>query len=38
MEQKATIYKVEFSVVDMDRHYYETHSVLHFIVAGPGRW
>jgi uncharacterized protein YaeQ len=25
MAQKATIYKVELSVSDMDRHYYETH-------------
>ncbi|MDE0815636.1 MAG: YaeQ family protein, partial [Alphaproteobacteria bacterium] len=23
MAQKATIYKVELSVADMDRHYYE---------------
>ena len=27
MAQKATIYKVEFSVSDMDRHYYETHKL-----------
>ncbi|WP_136635139.1 YaeQ family protein [Pseudooceanicola onchidii] len=25
MAQKATIYKIELSVSDMDRHYYETH-------------
>ncbi len=25
MAQNATIYKVELSVSDMDRHYYETH-------------
>ncbi len=34
----ALLYKVELFVADMDRHYYETHSVLHFIVAGPDRW
>jgi uncharacterized protein YaeQ len=27
MPQKATIYKVELSVADMDRHYYETHNL-----------
>ena len=27
MAQKATIYKVELSVSDMDRHYYETHEL-----------
>ena len=27
MAQKATIYKVELSVSDMDRHYYETHNM-----------
>jgi uncharacterized protein YaeQ len=27
MAQKATIYKVELSVTDMDRHYYETHKL-----------
>ncbi|WP_298971758.1 YaeQ family protein [uncultured Roseobacter sp.] len=27
MAQKATIYKVELSVCDMDRHYYETHKL-----------
>ncbi|WIV52319.1 YaeQ family protein (plasmid) [Marivivens sp. LCG002] len=27
MAQKATIYKVEMSVSDMDRHYYETHKL-----------
>ena len=27
MAQKATIYKVELSVADMDRHYYETHNL-----------
>ena len=27
MAQKATIYKVELSVADMDRHYYETHKL-----------
>ena len=27
MAQKATIYKVELSVADMDRHYYETHKM-----------
>ena len=27
MAQKATIYKVELSVSDMDRHYYETHTL-----------
>ena len=27
MAQKATIYKVELSVSDMDRHYYETHKL-----------
>jgi uncharacterized protein YaeQ len=27
MAQKATIYKVELSVFDMDRHYYETHKL-----------
>ena len=27
MAQKATIYKVELSVSDMDRHYYETHNL-----------
>ena len=27
MAQNATIYKVELSVADMDRHYYETHKV-----------
>ena len=26
MAQKATIHKVELSVSDMDRHYYETHT------------
>ena len=32
MAQKATIYKVELSVADMDRHYYETHNLT---VATP---
>ena len=27
MAQKAIIYKVELSVSDMDRHYYETHNL-----------
>ena len=27
MAQKATIYKVELSVSDMDRHYYDTHNL-----------
>ncbi|MBT7148167.1 MAG: hypothetical protein HN893_14780, partial [Rhodospirillales bacterium] len=27
MAQKATIYKVELSVADMDRDYYETHNL-----------
>ena len=27
MAQKATIYKVELSISDMDRHYYETHNL-----------
>ena len=27
MAQKATIYKVQLSVADMDRHYYETHNL-----------
>ncbi len=27
MAQNATIYKVELSVTDMDRHYYETHKL-----------
>jgi len=27
MAQKATIYKVELSVSDMDRHYYQTHKL-----------
>jgi uncharacterized protein YaeQ len=27
MAQKATIYKIELSVSDMDRHYYETHKL-----------
>ena len=27
MAQKSTIYKVELSVTDMDRHYYETHKL-----------
>ena len=27
MAQKATIYKVELSVSDMDRNYYETHNL-----------
>ena len=27
MAQKATIYKAELSVSDMDRHYYETHNL-----------
>ncbi len=27
MAQKATIYKVELSVSDMDRHYYDTHKL-----------
>ncbi|MGB0505784.1 MAG: YaeQ family protein [Pikeienuella sp.] len=27
MAQKATVYKVELSVSDMDRHYYETHKL-----------
>ena len=27
MAQKATIYKVELSVSDMDRHYYQTHNL-----------
>lgn len=27
MAQNATIYKVELSVADMDRHYYETHKL-----------
>ena len=27
MAQKATIYKVELSVADMDRHYYESHNL-----------
>jgi len=27
MAQKATIYKVELSVADMDRHYYESHKL-----------
>ena len=27
MAQKATIHKVELSVCDMDRHYYETHKL-----------
>jgi uncharacterized protein YaeQ len=27
MSQKATIYKVDLSVSDMDRHYYETHKL-----------
>lgn len=27
MAQNATIYKVELSVADMDRHYYETHTL-----------
>ena len=27
MAQKATIYKVDLSVCDMDRHYYETHKL-----------
>ncbi|NIZ08492.1 YaeQ family protein [Pseudooceanicola sp. HF7] len=27
MAQKSTIYKVELSVADMDRHYYETHKL-----------
>ena len=26
MAQKATIYKVDLSVTDMDRPYYETHN------------
>lgn len=28
MAQKSTIYKVELSVSDMDRHYYETHKLI----------
>lgn len=28
MAQKATIYKVELSVSDMDRHYYESHKLI----------
>lgn len=28
MAQKATIYKVELSVSDMDRHYYDTHKLV----------
>jgi len=27
MAQKATIYKAELSIADMDRHYYETHNL-----------
>ena len=27
MAQNATIYKVELSISDMDRHYYETHKL-----------
>ena len=27
MAQKATIYKVQLSVSDMDRHYYENHNL-----------
>lgn len=27
MAQKATIYKIEISISDMDRHYYETHKL-----------
>ena len=27
MAQNATIYKVELTVSDMDRHYYETHKL-----------
>lgn len=27
MAQNATIYKIELSVADMDRHYYETHKL-----------
>lgn len=27
MAQNATIYKIELSVADMDRHYYETHNL-----------
>jgi uncharacterized protein YaeQ len=27
MAQKSTIYTVELSVADMDRHYYETHNL-----------
>ena len=27
MAKNATIYKVELSVTDMDRHYYETHNL-----------
>lgn len=27
MAQKSTVYKVELSVCDMDRHYYETHKL-----------
>lgn len=27
MAQKSTIYKVELSIADMDRHYYETHKL-----------
>lgn len=27
MAQNATIYKIELSVSDMDRHYYETHKL-----------
>jgi len=36
MAQKSTIYKVELSVSDMDRHYYETHKLTvakHGLVA-----
>ncbi len=41
MAQNATIYKVELSISDMDRHYYETHKltvaklVLSRICAAP---
>ena len=27
MVQKATIYKAELTIADMDRHYYETHNL-----------
>ncbi len=33
MAQKATIYKVELSVSDMDRHYYETHTVSSVVMV-----